>query len=97
MSTQSLPPVEVGEPYAATLTADAGTGPYSWSLSTGELPEGLSLNSATGEITGTPTTAGESAFTVRASDTGEPHQGADRPADADRQAGDARDFLAHPG
>ena len=97
VSTQSLPPVEVGEPYAATLTADAGTGPYTWSLSTGELPDGLSLNSTTGAITGTPTTAGESTFAVRASDTGEPHQIADRAADADRQAGDARDFPPHPG
>lgn len=57
----------VGEAIAPfTVTATGGTEPYSWSA-TG-LPAGLSINSTTGEVTGTPTTAGVSTVTVTAED-----------------------------
>lgn len=45
-----------------------GTTPYAYSVSAGSLPPGLALNSSTGAITGTPTTAGSYAATIRATD-----------------------------
>ena len=58
----------VGDPVATTLVAAGGTAPYTWAVFSGSLPAGLVLNTATGEITGTPTTAGAYAFTIRATD-----------------------------
>jgi hypothetical protein len=46
-----------------------GTPPYSWSIATGTLPAGLALNSATGIISGTPTSQGTSTFTSRVADS----------------------------
>jgi hypothetical protein len=48
--------------------ATGGLMPYSWSLSTGSLPAGLTLDASTGSITGTPTASGVSSFTVRVTD-----------------------------
>lgn len=50
------------------LGVTGGTAPYSWSLSAGALPPGLTLNTSTGDISGTPTTAGTYNFTVKVSD-----------------------------
>jgi len=50
------------------MVASGGTSPYTWSLSSGSLPAGLSLSSA-GQITGTPTTAASSSFTVKVTDS----------------------------
>ena len=65
--TTSLPGGIAGAPYSATLTASGGTLPYTWAVISGSLPAGLSLSSA-GAITGTPTTAGVSSFTVQVTD-----------------------------
>jgi hypothetical protein len=54
--------------YSVTLTATGGTGALTWSNPTGSLPAGLTLASATGVISGTPTAAGTSTFTVQATD-----------------------------
>jgi large repetitive protein len=63
--TTTLPGATHGVPYTATLNAQSGTSPVTWSLSAGTLPVGLAL-SAAGGISGTPTTAGTSNFTVAA-------------------------------
>jgi len=53
------------ESYNATLSVTGGIAPYTFSLKSGSsLPGGLSLNSTTGIIGGTPTTAGNYTFTV---------------------------------
>jgi len=64
-----LPSGTVGTTYSQTLAATGGTPPYTWSISGGSLPAGLSLNTSTGQISGTPTTAGTSNFTVRVTDS----------------------------
>jgi uncharacterized repeat protein (TIGR02543 family) len=60
-----LPGGVIGSPYSETLAATGDT-PITWSVTVGSLPAGLSLNGATGEISGTPTTVGTSSFTVQA-------------------------------
>lgn len=62
-----LPEATVGTPYRISLGATGGTGPYTWSW-TGQTPPGLTLASLTGEITGTPTQAGNWTFTVTVRD-----------------------------
>ncbi|HLK49535.1 MAG TPA: putative Ig domain-containing protein [Bryobacteraceae bacterium] len=70
ISPQSLPGGVVGVAYSQTLTASGGAGsPYTWAVATGTLPAGLSLNTSTGAITGTPTAAAISTFTISATDS----------------------------
>ena len=61
----------VGVAYADTLRATGGNGTFSWSVSTGTLPAGLSLQAATGVIAGTPEAAGTSQFTVKVLSAGQ--------------------------
>ena len=67
ITTTSLPNGKVNTAYSQTLAA-SGTAPITWSLDSGTLPTGLTLNATTGVISGTPTTAttSASAFTVKA-------------------------------
>ena len=71
----TLPGGQVSIPYSATLTATGGVLPYTWSVSSGSLPAGLTLtgnadNTAT--ISGTPTTLGTSTFTIQVADAETP-------------------------
>lgn len=63
-----LPNGQVGVAYSQTVSQVGGTPPIVFSVSSGTLPAGLSLNSATGDITGVPLTAGTSIFTITATD-----------------------------
>jgi len=65
ITTSSLPGGKVGEAYSQTLSA-TGTMPITWGIDSGNLPAGLTLDEATGEISGTPTAAGTASFTVKA-------------------------------
>jgi alpha-tubulin suppressor-like RCC1 family protein len=71
ITTTSLSGGTVNQAYSQSVTAASGTTPYSWSISAGALPPGLTL-SATGTpsatISGTPTTAGTYNFTARVTD-----------------------------
>jgi len=66
--TTSLPGGTQNNAYSTTLAATGGTTPYSWSVASGTLPTGLSLASGTGVVSGTPTGAGTSNFTVQVTD-----------------------------
>src|SRR6202171_697680 len=57
ITTTTLPDGMVNTPYTVTRAASGGTSPYTWSLTSGTLPAGLSLDAATGAISGTPTAA----------------------------------------
>jgi alpha-tubulin suppressor-like RCC1 family protein len=66
VTTAALASTTVGLPYAATLTASGGAGADTWSAS--GLPAGLSINSTTGAITGTPSTAAAATVVVAVTD-----------------------------
>jgi len=68
ITTTTLPQGEIKTAYSATLEA-SGTQPITWEKVSGNLPDGLTLNTTTGTITGTPTTAGTFNFTVKASNS----------------------------
>jgi len=69
ITTTSLPDGTKNQPYSQTVQATGGTTPYTWSIVSGSLPKGLSLNSSTGEISGKPKPpTGTSNFTVRCTD-----------------------------
>jgi hypothetical protein len=72
VTTNFLPNDEVGSPYSIGLSATGGTTAYTWSISSGTLPPGLSLNSSTGTISGTPTVVGALNFTVQVRDSTTP-------------------------
>ena len=68
VTTASLPGGTQNVAYSATLTASGGTSPYTWSIASGTLPAGLTLAAGTGVISGTPSGAGTSNFTVQVTD-----------------------------
>jgi hypothetical protein len=68
ISPGTLPAATAGQLYSATISAQGGSGHYSYSLASGALPPGLSL-SAVGVLSGTTTVAGTYGFTVQATDT----------------------------
>jgi hypothetical protein len=69
ITTSSLTNGKENTAYSMTLTATGGSGAYTWSKSSGTLPPGLSIAPTTGKITGTPTTAGNYTFTIKAVDS----------------------------
>jgi hypothetical protein len=72
ITTTQLPAGTVNVPYSATLGASGGTPPYAWSIISGTLPINLNLDGASGVISGTPTVAGASNFTVQVQDSSSP-------------------------
>jgi len=77
INTNSLAGATVNSPYSASLSASGGTSPYTWTISAGQLPTGLSLNSS-GSISGTPSASGTFSFTVQAADSSSTVQKATR-------------------
>ena len=69
ITTTGLPGGTLGSAYNQTL-AVSPAGTYSFAVTSGALPTGLTLNAATGAITGTPTSVGSFAFTVTAGSGG---------------------------
>ncbi|HET9782275.1 MAG TPA: Ig domain-containing protein [Candidatus Dormibacteraeota bacterium] len=62
---------EVGVAYGAvSLSASGGVAPYTWSVSSGSLPPGLTLGKE-GAVAGTPSSAGSFSFTIQVADAGD--------------------------
>lgn len=74
ITTTTLPDGTVGTAYSQTLAATGGITPLSWSVASGALPGGLTLDPASGAISGTPTGAGAFTFTVQVQDSSSPAQ-----------------------
>jgi len=74
----SLPHATVGGAYSFSLKSSGGVSPCAWTLIAGALPSGLQFSNS-GTIFGTPTTSGQSSFTVQAQDSGVPPQRASKP------------------
>src|SRR6476620_11672036 len=73
ITTTSLPEQTVNHPYSASMSGSGGAPPYTWSVSPA-LPGNLSLDAATGAITGTPTTQGTTTHTFTLRDSSAPSQ-----------------------
>lgn len=65
-------PAPVNVVYHSQIPASGGTPPYTFSITSGALPPGLTLDPATGFIDGTPTQAGTYNFTASAKDSSQP-------------------------
>ena len=65
--TTTLPTAVKSVPFIHQLNGSGGNAPHAWSVSTGTLPSGITLSSA-GVLSGTPTSAGSSSFTLRLTD-----------------------------
>lgn len=66
----TLPAGTAGQAYSSAITpAAGGIAPYTYAVTAGALPAGITLNSGTGAVTGTPTSAGNFAFSVTATDS----------------------------
>ncbi|MBI4158308.1 MAG: transglycosylase SLT domain-containing protein [Candidatus Yanofskybacteria bacterium] len=77
ITTNNLPNGTLNQSYNQTIQVSGGTAPYAWTQ-LGSLPAGLSFNTATGVILGTPTTTGTSNFTIRITDNSSPVQSVER-------------------
>lgn len=75
--TTSLPNGRVADAYSATLEA-SGRGPFRWSVTSGSLPPGLTLNADTGVLSGTPTLHGTFTFEATVTDSNQPPLSASR-------------------
>ena len=68
ISSTSLPMGEIGKVYTTNIVTQGGVAPYMWGITLGQIPPGLIL-SATGELSGVPTTRGDFIFTIVADDS----------------------------
>jgi hypothetical protein len=74
VATTTLPSASLNAPYSATLSTTGGLKPVTWSLASGSLPAGISLDATTGQFSGTPTSTVTANFTVGATDSDSPAQ-----------------------
>lgn len=70
-STYSLPDAKENAAYMAAMSVSGGTAPYNWSIVSGSLPSGLTIDTTTGTISGIPArgTTGTSSFSIRLTDS----------------------------
>lgn len=66
IATTAISDGRVGTAFSANLSATGGTAAYTWSISTGSLPPGVTLSGS--QLVGTPTTAGTYSYTIKVTD-----------------------------
>ena len=69
VSNRNLRAGKIGKKFNASLKANGGKKPFTWSLVSGTLPAGLALDTATGTVSGTPAVASVSDLTFRVTDS----------------------------
>ncbi len=69
VDTATLPSASLNVPYSTTLTSRGGLKPITWSVASGTLPTGITLDATTGQLSGTPTSSATASFTVRTTDS----------------------------
>ena len=69
LSPGTLPSATQNRPYSATLSASGGTSPYTYSVDSGTLPNGVTLNATTGALSGTPSQVQNASFSIRVTDS----------------------------
>ncbi|HEY1658698.1 MAG TPA: putative Ig domain-containing protein [Candidatus Sulfotelmatobacter sp.] len=74
ITTTLLPQITAGSSYSASATGVGGIEPYSWSVTSGKLPSGISLGGSTGDFAGTTSQTGNFTFTVKLADSSTPPQ-----------------------
>ena len=79
IDTTALSYGSVNVAYSGTLAASGGATPYTWSIISGSLPPGLTLNTSSGTVTGTPNSPGIFNFTAQVRDNNNPAQTAIKP------------------
>jgi len=72
ITTLTLPGGTAGGSYSQPLNISGASPPYTWDITAGIIPDGLTLDPSTGLLSGVPASAGEFHFTVRATDGGYP-------------------------
>jgi hypothetical protein len=65
----TLPAGATATPYSSVINVTGGVPPYTWSITSGQLPSGLTLSPGSGQITGTPVLANKSEFTIQVQDS----------------------------
>lgn len=66
--TTSLPTGVVGRDYSQSIVRSGGSLPYTWEITSGSLPPGLTFNAGTGAISGTASASGTYTFTIKLTD-----------------------------
>lgn len=69
INNSQLPAGVVGQPYSAPLAVSGGAPPFRWSVSAGDLPSGITMNSTSGQLSGDAASAGNFAFTAWVTDS----------------------------
>ncbi len=78
LTQNPLPDGRVGATYSLTFVAQSGTAPYEFSIIDGQLPNGITLDAATGALSGIPTAPFSGSITLRVSDAATPQTSATR-------------------
>jgi Putative Ig domain/Right handed beta helix region len=98
VTTPVLPQITAGENYDTSVAVVGGVTPYQWSISSGSLPTGISLNAGTGVISGTTEQTGQYKLSVKVTDSSSPHQSAFQSYTVQAVSGQssAADFYVSP-